>query len=114
MSDKPRKTTAIRQSYTKAQLFAAISEDTGLTKKEVVSVFEALAAFMRRHLKKRAVGIFTLPGLCKFSVRTKKATRQRKGINPFTGEEAVFKAKPARRIVKMRALKGLKDMVESP
>lgn len=113
-SEKSRKKTAIRQPYTKAQLFAAISEDTGLTKKEVVSVFESLAAFMHRHLKKRAVGIFCLPGLCKISVSTKKATRERKGINPFTGEETIFKAKPARRQVKIRALKGLKDMLDSP
>ena len=111
---KPPKMTAIRQPYTKAQLFAAISEDTGLTKKEVAGVFESLAVLMHRHLKKRAVGMFSLPGICKFSVSTKKATKERKGINPFTGEETVFKAKPARRQVKIRALKGLKDMLESP
>lgn len=113
-SEKPRKMTAIRQPYTKAQLFTAISEDTGLTKKDVANVFESLASLMQRHLKKRAVGIFSLPGLCKFSVSTKKATKERKGINPFTGEETVFKAKPARRLVKIRALKGLKDMLETP
>ena len=68
---------------------------------------------MHRHLKKRSAGVFTLPGLAKFSVTAKKATRARKGINPFTGEETTFAAKPARRMVKVRVLKGLKDMAES-
>ncbi len=113
MATTPKKLTAIREPYTKARLMAAIAEDTGLAKKDVVSVFESLGDYMLRHLKKRSAGTFTLPGLCKFTVQAKKATRARKGINPFTGEETMFKAKPARRLVKMRALKGLKDMAES-
>ncbi len=113
MTTQPKKLTAIREPYTKARLMAAIAEDTGLTKKEIASVFECLGDYMLRHLKKRSAGAFTLPGICKFTVQSKKATRARKGINPFTGEETMFKAKPARRVVKMRALKGLKDMAES-
>ena len=108
-----RKLTAIREPYTKAQLFAAISEDTGLTKKDVAAVFDSLGHHMNRHLKKRGAGTFTLPGLAKFVVQNKKATKARKGINPFTGEETVFAAKPARRIVKIRPLKGTKEMAES-
>lgn len=108
-----KKLTAIREPYTKAKLIAAISEDTGLTRKEVAGVFESLGDFMHRHLKKRSAGTFTLPGLAKFTVSTKKATRARKGINPFTGEETTFAAKPARRVVKIRALKGVKEMAES-
>ncbi|MCP3961953.1 MAG: DNA-binding protein [bacterium] len=108
-----KKLTAIREPYTKAKLIAAISEDTGLTRKEVASVFESLGDYMHRHLKKRSAGTFTLPGLAKFSVSSKKATKARKGINPFTGEETTFAAKPARRVVKIRALKGVKEMAES-
>ena len=108
-----KKLTAIREPYTKAKLQAAIAEDTGLTRKEVASVFECLGDYMHRHLKKRSAGVFTLPGLAKFSVTAKKATRARKGINPFTSEETTFAAKPARRVVKIRALKGVKDMAES-
>ncbi len=108
-----KKLTAIRDPYTKAKLMAAIGEDTGLTKKEVASVFESLGDHMHRHLKKRSAGTFTLPGLAKFNVVVKKATRARKGINPFTGEETTFAAKPARRVVKIRALKGVKVMAES-
>ncbi len=70
-----KKLTAIREPYTKAQLLAAIAEDTGLPKKDVASVFESLSDHMHRHLKKRSAGTFTLPGLAKFSVLAKKATR---------------------------------------
>lgn len=112
MAQEP-KLTAIREPLTKARLFAAISEETGLTKREVASVFGSLSNHMHRHLKKRAAGAFTLPGLAKFTVTPKKATKARKGINPFTGEEIMISAKPARRVVKIRALKGLKEMAES-
>lgn len=108
-----KKLTAIREPYTKAKLIAAISEDTGLTRKEIAGVFESLSDYMTRHLKKRSCGTFTLPGLAKFSVSVKKATRARQGINPFTGEETTFAAKPARRVVKIRALKGVKEMADS-
>ena len=74
-------------------------------------MFEELETLMARHLSKRAVGEFAIPGLFKVTTVRKKATKARKGINPFTGEPTVFKAKPARTVVKMRALKKVKDMV---
>lgn len=113
MATTQKKLTAIREPYTKAKLIAAISEDTGLARKDVAGVFESLADYMERHLKKRSCGVFTLPGLAKFSVSVKKATKARKGINPFTGQETTFAAKPARRVIKIRALKGVKEMAES-
>lgn len=106
------KQTAIRDPYTKAQLMSAIAEDTGLTKKEVTAVFESLTNIIERHLKSRGAGTFTLPGVAKFSVTKRKATKARKGVNPFTGEEIMIAAKPARKVVKVRPLKGLKDMVD--
>ncbi len=109
-----KKLTAIREPYTKAKLIAAISEDTELTRKEVASVFESMANYMHRHLKKRSAGSFTLPGLAKFSVTSKKATRAHTKPNPFKpGEMMQVSAKPARRIVKIRALKGVKEMADS-
>ena len=108
-----KKLTAIRQPYTKAKLQAAISEETGLSRKEVAAVFDSLAGLMYRHLKKRSAGEFTLPGLAKFRVSVRKATRERKMKNPMTGEEIVVPPKPARRMVRIRALKGVKDMAES-
>jgi nucleoid DNA-binding protein len=110
---KAKKLTAIREPFTKAQLFAAISDDTGLTKRDVAAVFDSLSQQMSRHLKKRGAGTFTLPGLAKFVVQNKKATKARKGINPFTREPTVFAAKPARRIVKIRPLKAIKEMADS-
>ena len=65
---------------------------------------------MEGHLKKRGAGQFTLPGLMKIVTQKKPATKARKGINPFTGEETTFAAKPARTMVKVRPLKKLKDM----
>lgn len=103
---------AIRDPYTKSQLFGAIAEDTGLSKKEVSAVFDSLGGFMHRHLKPRGAGVFTLPGVAKFTVRKKPATKARPGVNPFTGEKITIKAKPASRVVKARILSGLKRMAE--
>jgi nucleoid DNA-binding protein len=88
-----------------------IGQNTGLTRKQVSSVFEQLNAVMERHIKKGGVGQFTLPGIMKVEVKRKPATKARKGVNPFTGEETTFKAKPARNVVRIRPLKKLKDMV---
>ena len=93
---------------TKSESMAFIAEKTGLTRKQVGGVFEALTGLMARDLKK--FGIYTLPGLAKVKVVKKPATKARKGINPFTKEEVMFKAKPARRVVKIRPMKALKDM----
>ena len=70
-----------------------------------------MAGQVQRSLGKRGPGIYTIPGLMKLTVVRKPATKARKGINPFTGEETVFKAKPARNVIKIRPLKNLKDMV---
>ncbi len=104
------KTTAVRDPFTKSQVMTTIAEDTGLSKKEVAAVFASLNNVIHRHLKPRSCGAFTLPGLAKVVVKKKAATKARKGINPFTGEETMFKAKPASRVIKVRPLKGLKDM----
>ena len=102
---------AVKKPPTKSEIYANIAESTELSKREVAAVIDALAAEMQKSLGRRGCGQFTIPGLCKVTVQRKPATKERKGINPFTGEEAVFKAKPARNVVKIRPLKGLKDMV---
>ena len=106
-----RKLTAVKEPMTKSVILNEIAENTGLTKKQVSSVFDELAILIERHIKKRAPGQFTVPGLMKIGVKRKPATKARKGINPFTGEETVFKAKPARSVVKIRPLKKVKDMI---
>lgn len=103
--------TAAQKPPTKSEIFGQIADDTGLSKKDVAAVFESLNGQIKKNVGKRGPGLFTVPGLMKIKVIKKPATKARKGINPFTGEETVFKAKPARKAVKVLPLKGLKDMV---
>lgn len=94
---------------TKSDILTALAKDTGLSKRQLNEVFDSLNTIIRKSL--RSNGVFTLPGLTKMKVVKKPATKARKGTNPFTGEEMMFKAKPATKVVKVSALKGLKDMV---
>ena len=97
---------------TKSEIYTTIADDTGLTKKDVAAVFDSLSGQIKKNLGGRgAAGMFTVPGLLKMRVVKKPARKARKGVNPFTGEEVMFKAKPASKTVKVAALKGLKDMV---
>jgi nucleoid DNA-binding protein len=96
---------------TKSAMLDEIAGNTGLARKQISSVLDELGVLIERHIKKGAAGQFTLPGLMKIDVRRRPATKARKGINPFTGEETIFKAKPARNVVKIRPLKRMKDMV---
>ena len=102
---------AAKTAMTKSAILEKIAETTALTKKQVSSVFDELTTLIERHIKKGAVGQFALPGLAKIEVKRKPATKARKGISPFTGEETMFKARPARNVVKIRPLKKVKDMV---
>lgn len=107
---KPATVKAISTKITGSELNNRIAEATDLSKKQVAAVFEELANIMEGCLKKRGVGEFALPKLAKFVVKQKPATKARKGINPFTGEEIMIKAKPASRVVKVRPLKKVKEM----
>lgn len=103
---------ADNKPMTKSEVMKYLAEDTGFSRNEIGAVFESLAGLIKKNLKGRdAPGMFTIPSLLKIKVVRKAATKSRPGINPFTGEETIFKAKPARNIVKIQALKGLKDMV---
>ncbi len=97
---------------TKSEIISNIADGTKLTRKQVSAVLESLSGEIGRAVGKKGSGVFTVPGLMKISVIEKPATKARKGINPFTKMEQVFKAKPARRVIKVRALKSLKDMAK--
>jgi nucleoid DNA-binding protein len=97
---------------TKGEILSRIAEATELSRKQVASVFDALACQIKCAVGKKGPGVFALPGLLKVIVVNKPATPARKGINPFTKQEQMFAAKPARRVVKIRALKALKDMAK--
>jgi nucleoid DNA-binding protein len=94
---------------TKSEILAQISKDTDIPKKQVSDVFESLNGIVKKSLK--GSGLFTLPGLLKMKVVKKPATKAREGVNPFTGEKMMFKAKPASKKVRIAALKSLKEMV---
>lgn len=96
---------------TKSQIYTDLAESTNLSRKEIAGVFEAMGGLIKKDLGGRGPGIFTVPGLMKIKRIHKPATKAREGVNPFTGETMMFKAKPARSVVKVLALKGLKDMV---
>jgi len=110
-----KKISAIRDAYTKTQLYARIAEDTGLARKDVAAVFDSLNDVIEGHVKSRGAGEFKVPGLMKIKVNKKPATKARKNVpNPFRpGEFMDVAAKPARKVVKILPLKALKDMAAS-
>ena len=103
-------TTTAAKPASKSEIVTRIAESTDLSRKQVKSVFDALADEIKSAVGRKGPGVFTVPGLMKVMVIQKPATKARKGINPFTKQEQVFKARPARKVIKVRPLKGLKDM----
>ncbi|HPA72650.1 MAG: HU family DNA-binding protein [Spirochaetes bacterium] len=97
---------------TKTQLVQAIvdqAKDSGMSRKQAAAALNALNTIVAKQLGRRGPGEITIPGIAKLQVIVKPAQPERKGINPFTKEPTIFKAKPARRVVKARILKGMKD-----
>ena len=111
MAVKKKAAAVVKQAKppTKAEIITQISDKAGLTKKDVTAVFDELSVIIKKSLK--SASEFSMPGLMKVKVVKKPATKARLGKNPFTGQEITIKAKPARKAVKVTALKGLKDMV---
>ncbi len=107
----PKKVTVVKdKAFTKSQLYSVIAEHAGVSKKQVSDVFDAFTCIIHAHLRNGGVGQFKLAGLVNAKVVKKPARKARKGINPFTGEEIMIKAKPAHKVVKVFALKQLKEM----
>ena len=104
--------TATPKAPTKSEILVNLAEATQLSRKQIASVLDALSNEIKMSLSKKGAGVFVVPGLMKLMVITKPAVKARKGINPFTKLEQMFKAKPARKVVKVRPLKGLKDMAK--
>ena len=109
----PKKVNAIKDKQTKNQIIAHIAEELEIEKKAVRSVFEALDRLVQAHLMTRGSGELTIPEVgAKIRRVKKKATKSRKGRNPFTGEEITIKAKPARNVVRVTALRKLKSLAD--
>jgi nucleoid DNA-binding protein len=100
-SDKP---------LSKTDILNALADATGQSRKEVGALLEALEALIASNVSK-GPGVFNLPGLLKIYVHTRPATKERTGRNPATGEEIKIAAKPAKKVVKVRALKKLKELI---
>lgn len=106
-------TSAIGTKLTKTQIYRAIAEDTELSTAQIKEVFASLENIVDRHLMKRGAGEVTIPNLSVKIRRVRKpATKARKGRNPFTGEEIMISAKPARNVVRVTALKALKEKAD--
>ncbi len=99
------------KGLSKTEVYAALAESTGMSKAQVSEFFDALTLLIKKNISGEGPGVFTMPGLLKIKVAHKPGTPERTGINPFTKQETVFKAKPARKVVKLQALKPLKALV---
>lgn len=106
-----KQAAAPKKAPTKSEIFATIADEAELSKKQVVAVFDSLNGVIKKSLGARGAGAFTMPGLCKMTVKKKPATKARPGRNPFTGEAIMIKAKPASKMVRIRPLKALKEML---
>lgn len=104
-----KKIPTVKDALSKGGLIKALMDMTGLAKKDVACAIESLQTLIELHIRSRGPGKFVMPGLLKITVVKKPARPARKGINPFTGEETMFKAKPAHKVVKIKALKKLKE-----
>jgi len=103
------KRSSKEKGMTKAQVVSEIASKVGISKSQVNDVFVSLLQIIETELKGSRPTV--IPGLVKITVKRKEATKSRKGINPFTKEEITIKAKPARNVVKVKALKGLKELI---
>jgi nucleoid DNA-binding protein len=99
------------KALTKTQIVANMAETTGLTKKEIGDMFDALTQEIAASLGSKGAGQFTIPGLCKITLKDVEAKPKRKGRNPSNGEEIWLPPKPASKKLTIRPLKGLKEMV---
>jgi nucleoid DNA-binding protein len=108
-----KKLPSVSSPFTKGTIVRTLADLSSTSRKDITTFMEGLTRVIEGHIKTRGPGVFTLPGLLKIMVVKKAARPAREGINPFTGEKTTFKAKPARKVVKIRALKKLKEMVDS-
>lgn len=99
------------QKLTKSQFIAAIAEQSGITKKQATAVLDTINSIIVKQLGKQGPGEVTIPGLLKLTVKDKPAVPEHEGINPFTKEPTMIKAKPASRVVKARPVKALNDSI---
>ncbi|MEI8055086.1 MAG: HU family DNA-binding protein [bacterium] len=106
------KSLSIKKAFSKSEIIKSIAEAAQLGKKQATIAMNWLSHIIKAHISKNGPGVFVFPGIAKFKVVSKPATKARKGKNPFTGEPMTFAAKPVRSAVKVKPLKNLKDSVK--
>ena len=95
----------------KSQFVTILAEKSGLNKKQASSALDTISSMVAQQLSKQGPGEVLIPGLLKLSIVDKPATRQHEGVNPFTKEPMIYKAKAARKVIRVRPLKALKDAI---
>jgi nucleoid DNA-binding protein len=105
----PKAPQSIKSVLTKSALVAHLADAAKVAAKDVRALLTALEETIHASISKKGPRTFVLPGLLKITVTNVPAKKARKGVNPFTGEPATFKAKPATVKVKVRPMKKLKD-----
>ena len=108
-STTKKKATATKKAPSKSEIMSQISDRTDLPKRDVQAVFDELEGVIKKSLKQNQE--FSLPGICKMTVKKKPKRKGRWGRNPFTGEEIWIEPKPASKQVKIRPLKKVKEAV---
>jgi nucleoid DNA-binding protein len=108
---KPLKLSASSKPRTQGEVMRTIAEQVGVHRRDVAAMFHVMGSMIKADLSKNGSGIFKVPGLMRITVKRKPATKARMGINPFTKEQVMFKAKPARNVIRVRPLQALKAMV---
>jgi nucleoid DNA-binding protein len=108
---KPVKVKAAAKVRSKSEVYNIIADNVGIARRQVAGVFHVLGSVIKADLSKGGPGVSSVPGLARIRVQRKPATKERQGINPFTKEPTIFKARPARNVVRLRPLRALKEMV---
>jgi nucleoid DNA-binding protein len=108
---KPVRISAAPKPRSQSEVFSTIAQHVGIHRRDVAAVFHVMGSMIKADLSKGGSGVFKVPSLMRVTVQRKPATKARQGINPFTKEPTVFKAKPARNVVRVRPLRALKAMV---
>ena len=108
---KPLKVGVSAEPRSKGEVFGTIAQHVGIHRRDVAAAFHVMGSIIKADLSKSGSGVFKVPGLMRITVKRKPATPARMGINPFTKEQVMFKAKPARNVIRVRPLQSLKAMV---
>ena len=112
MKNKKSKKVSDKKALKKSEILKHIADETGLTQKDIAAVFDSMTILMKKNLVgRKSPGEFTIPNLVKIKVSKRAATKTRQGVNPYSGKKMTIKGKPEKKVIKVAALKRIKDMI---